>query len=116
MEGEKKCPHCAETIKAEATICRYCHLDVSNKRAPAAPNQPECPACHVALIPIQKTNQVSVAGLIGVVAFFFGLLLLFFSPIAGVIVIIVALVVGSVGRGKHTVMTCPQCGKHGATF
>jgi len=25
----KKCPHCAEIIKAEAKICRYCHREVS---------------------------------------------------------------------------------------
>jgi hypothetical protein len=31
---EKRCPYCAEIIKAEAKVCRYCNSDVSAVDAP----------------------------------------------------------------------------------
>ncbi len=27
--GGRKCPHCAEIIKAEANVCRFCNRDLS---------------------------------------------------------------------------------------
>jgi hypothetical protein len=27
-QGRRKCPHCAEYIKAEATVCRFCGREV----------------------------------------------------------------------------------------
>ena len=36
--GNKKCPHCAEWIKADATVCKHCRRDVgrsSGARPPA---------------------------------------------------------------------------------
>ena len=31
-EGTKQCPYCAETIKKDAIICRFCQMDMTKKQ------------------------------------------------------------------------------------
>lgn len=47
-DGGKKCPHCAEVVKQEATVCRFCHKSLEPEKSlvrPVSAWQPYCPSC-----------------------------------------------------------------------
>jgi NADH pyrophosphatase NudC (nudix superfamily) len=58
-EGFKKCPHCAEMIKGDAKVCRFCQRELAPKITIAAGNRRFCSSSGVTFRLRQRTTGTS---------------------------------------------------------
>ncbi len=71
---------------------------------------PVCKKCQARLVAVTKSTGSGVASFIAVVIGIFGIGILFFNIILGILVFIVAILIGMSGRGSETILKCPSCG------
>ena len=61
------------------------------------------------MVVVQETNGFSLAGVLAAFLFLVGLATLLAAPVIGLLVIITAVLIGVLGRGKTNYMVCLGC-------
>lgn len=104
------CPKCGKEIEQTRSVCPSCGVVVAASNNDKNPL--DCWRCHIARVPIQKKKTSASATTLGTIILLIGLFSLTFNSIIGLLIIIVAFIVG-MNKKEYTVMVCPQCGDEG---
>jgi hypothetical protein len=112
------CPDCKGQLSTNATACPHCGAPTKTatpQSIPAGPKVATCQKCGTVMVATQQAPAVSVAGMLSVFGILIALLTMLFNVVAGLVILIAAILVGMM-KGKKTVMKCPSCGATGATI
>lgn len=69
-----------------------------------------CPECDTTLVRVDRAPDISVAGILGGLIIFTGLIVLLFNILYGMLTIIIGILICLV-NDKKTWLTCPKCKK-----
>jgi hypothetical protein len=92
MERIKKCPFCAEVIKAEAVVCKHCGRDVGGSPQPVAKTKPENNAAAFGLLPLILIFVGCPAAMLVTGEWYYGAAL----ALAGILVLVYGMATGEI--------------------
>lgn len=70
----------------------------------------QCPNCKNSELATKQTDAaVSLGGIVAALVFLAGAAVMLFNLVGGLLVMIVALLIGMAGRRKITTLVCPAC-------
>lgn len=102
------CPECNAEVSDKASACPKCGNPMK-ATAPPETAGPTCERCRIPFVPVTKRNSVSLAGMFGALLFLVGLATMLGNLIAGLVIIVIGLVIGTLGAPKTTRLICPNC-------
>lgn len=73
--------------------------------------QPVCAHCRARMTPITRRDRASLAGVLAILIGLSGLAAILVNWLAGLALIIIAMILDIAGRGHRTRLVCPACGK-----
>ena len=68
-----------------------------------------CPKCNIEAITIEKRKTVTFGGIIGAIIFIAAMPFIFINLLIGILLMILGVLIGSLGRAKYIELICPNC-------
>ena len=97
------CPECHRDISDQAAACPHCGRPM---KAPAI--DPLCQKCNIPMVRTQRRTGGAVL-IVSAPLALIGLVVLFFNLVGGLVLIGLAVIIDSVGRGKEMTLLCTRC-------
>jgi len=106
QQTTKKCPFCAEEIRADAIKCKHCGSIINNVSTNGNISGPICKLCGAGM---SKSTESKSSG-IGIIVAIIGFIFLFFFPIGTIIGVFLLIYAAHLGTKRRGLWVCKKCG------